>query len=367
MRPPSILRAIMPAIRNADPSARSRTGGTHWHTGIIACVLISLISRAAATPTLRAYQSALRAAGIRRDRSWTVLSASLAGAVLLILAAGAPALAQAQVDSREGIALRNEIYQLRQQVQQLQDQVARGGGSGGRSSYSAPSSSGNDMVAQLLTRVDALEEQVRQLRGRIDETQNTLQRQGADLGKRIDDLAFQVNPQAAGGVSGGNPGGAPPNQGAPPAPPRQAAAGQAPPLRAPTPTPPVHRTPELTMQEGSAALARHDYPGAEQAAREVLANRTSPRAYDAQLLLGQALEGQKQYAQAAIAFDDAYNRSRKGSHAQDALVGLASSLTAINEKRAACDTLNRLHQEFPQPRADLRQQVAATSQRAGCR
>ncbi len=41
--------------------------------------------------------------------------------------------AAAQVDSREGIALQNQIYQLRQQVQALQDQVARGGGGGGSS------------------------------------------------------------------------------------------------------------------------------------------------------------------------------------------------------------------------------------------
>ena len=37
---------------------------------------------------------------------------------------------------------------------------------------------------------------MRQLRGRIDETQNQVQRQGAELGKRIDDMAFQTqNPQ----------------------------------------------------------------------------------------------------------------------------------------------------------------------------
>ncbi len=39
---------------------------------------------------------------------------------------------------------------------------------------------------------------MRQLRGRIDETQNLVQRQGADLNKRIDDLAFQINPQGGG-------------------------------------------------------------------------------------------------------------------------------------------------------------------------
>src|SRR3954467_3234033 len=107
--------------------------------------------------------------------------------VAACLAAATPAVAQ--VDSREGIALQNQIYQLRQQLKVLEDQTARGGGSSYRQPNYAPptSSGGNELVAQLLTRVDALEEQVRQLRGRIDETQNQLQRQNSELGKRIDD------------------------------------------------------------------------------------------------------------------------------------------------------------------------------------
>jgi TolA-binding protein len=126
------------------------------------------------------------------------------------------------------------------------------------------------------------------------------------------------------------------------------------------------RTPELALQEGHAALARRDYAAAERAAREVMANRASPRAYDAQFLLGEALVGQKQYAQAAIAFDDTYNRSHKGRYAQEALLGLAGSLTAISEKKAACDTLNRLRVEFPQVRADLKDSITKTNDRAGC-
>ena len=55
--------------------------------------------------------------------------------------------------------------------------------------------------------------------------------------------------------------------------------------------------PELALQDGKAALARRDYPAPEATAREVLAsNRTSPRAYDAQFLLAQALAGQRNYA-----------------------------------------------------------------------
>jgi TolA-binding protein len=227
-------------------------------------------------------------------------------------------------------------------------------------------------VAQLLTRVDALEDQVRQLRGRIDETQNQLQQQNADLGKRIDDLAFQVNPQnGQASVQTGQPrpdAGGPPN-GPPPAYPGQGPAATqlvAPPNVRPS-APAGPRTPESRLQEGNAALTRHDYAAAEAAAREVLANRTSPRAYDARLLLAQSLYGQRQYAQAAVTFDDAYNSSRKGSHAQEALLGLATSLTAINEKKAACDTLSRLRTEFPQPKGDVAAAASATAQKAGCR
>jgi TolA-binding protein len=285
--------------------------------------------------------------------------------------------AHAQIDSREGIALQNQILQLRSEVQALRDQIANGGGGPtylNRPSYQAPAGGAGDITAQLLARVDALEEEVRQLRGRMDVTDNRVQQQGADLGKRIDDLAFQLQNPQAGGAPGGMP--PPPQPGMPPAstspPPGNLALAPPPPPGAPPPQAPpeapVRRTPELAMQEANAALARHDYQTAEQSAREVLGNfRTSPRAYDAQFLLAQALMGQRQYSQAAIAYDDAYNRAHKGAHAQDALVGLADALTAINEKRAACETITKLHTEFPAPRPDIRQAATATAQRASCR
>jgi TolA-binding protein len=269
----------------------------------------------------------------------------------LLSSAPLATMAHAQIDSREGIALQNQIYLLRQELQQLRDQAARGG-----APTRGGSVSGNDMVVQLLSRVDVLEEQVRQLRGRIDEAHNQMQRQNADLTKKIDDLAFQLSASPGAGAA------------APPARPTGAAAGT-PPVSAPPPiaTGPVPRTPERALQEGNAALARRDYVVAEQAAREVLSNRASPRAYDAQFLLAQALAGQRQFPQAAIAYDDTFNRSKRGAYAQDALLGLANSLTAINEKKAACDTLGRLQAEFPQPRADLRDAIGSARQRAGCR
>ena len=295
-------------------------------------------------------------------RTWLI-------AAPLLLLAVVPA--SAQLTSREAIALRNDMYQLQQEIQQLQQQVAQGTssptylGSGGTAS-----SGGGELVAQLLQRVDELAEQVRQLRGEVQEAQNQIQQQGADLNKKIDDLAFQVqNPGATAGqadsaTKAAPAKAAPANASPPPAP---LGTNRPPAGKPPAPTAPP-RTAEAAMKEGNTALAHRDYRTAEAAAREVLGKfRTSPRAYDAQYLLAESLQGQRQYPQAAIAYDDAYNRSRKGSHAQQALIGLAASLTAINEKKAACDTLTKLHGEFPHQSADIRDAAATLHKRAGCK
>ncbi len=284
----------------------------------------------------------------------------LAGLALAgVMLAGGPALAQ--MDSRDAIALQNQILELRQQIQQMQQ---RGGAP--TPVYRPDRSGGGDtsgLTAQLLDRVSTLEDQVRDLRGQVDQLTNQQQRQGEDLNKQIADLTFAMQNGAAGGAS--------------PAPaPRQAPATLSPPpsvlgavpstgLGGPPPGPPP-RTPELAMQEGNAALARRDYPAAEAAAREVLAKK-GPRAADAQFLLAQAEMGERNYQQAAPDFYDAYNRSRTGGRAPDALLGVANSLIALGDRQSACDALAKLRAEFPQPRPDIREAEAATRQRAACR
>ena len=288
-------------------------------------------------------------------------------ACLLFLGAaalGAPP-ASAQMDSREGIELQHQLLELKRDVQNLRDQMSRGGPSVA-AAPSRGSSDSSEITVQLLSRVEALEGQVRRLRGQVDEVANQTQRQGDDLNKKIGDLNFRVQSLEPGGGA---------------APSRAPAASAAGPAAAPAYVPPAapsappsapaaagRRTPEMALQEGSAALARRDYVAAEAAAREVLTNnRTSPRAYDAQLLLAQALSGRKEFSQAAIAYDDAYKRNRKGARAPDAMLGLANSLNAIGERRAACATLVDLHNEFPNPRPDLKEPIAAAHQRAGCK
>ena len=273
--------------------------------------------------------------------------------------------AQAQMDSREGIALQNQILELRRDLQQLRDQ---GGAAGGSAPTPVPpSSSGapSDISATLLDRVSRLEDAVREMRGKLDEADNARQRQGDDLNKRIGDLEFKLN-------GGAGPSATPPSRPGPlplgppslSPPPGTLGGGTSTPS-APPPAP-TRRTPEMALQEGNAALNRRDYATAEAASREVLATGRGPRATDAQFLLAQSMAGRRDYQGAAVAFDDAYNRNPRGSRAPDSLLGLANSLNAINEKKAACQTLDKLRAEFQGARPDLRPAVAAARQRAAC-
>lgn len=278
--------------------------------------------------------------------------------------------AHAQIESREAIRLHNEILELRHEVQTLRDQVGQGVGNGGsalgtyrQSAPPAGSAPASDVLAGLVDRIARLEDQMRSLQGRIDEAENARKTMQADLQKQIDDLNYKLGGGIAPGIAPGTPGNTPgPNMSPPPAP-----LGSNPPGPATTPPPKPRRTPELAMQEGNAALARRDYTTAQAAAKEVLAMPRSPRAIDAQFLLAQALAGKKDYAGAAVAYDDTYNRSKTGPHAQDALLGLAHSLIALNEKRAACVTLDKLHNEFHSPRRDVAEQANTARRQAGCR
>ena len=153
---------------------------------------------------------------------------------------------------------------------------------------------------------------MRELRGRIDEADNARIRMGEDLSKQIADINFRLGgtrpatrPRRAAGRRPprprrrrGGPGGA-------------AAAARR------------RRPPELALQEGNAALARRDYAAAEAAAREVLAVPRSPARRRRRLPARPGAGRQADWAQAAVAYDDAYKPRETGAHAQDSLLGLA--------------------------------------------
>jgi TolA-binding protein len=284
--------------------------------------------------------------------------ALLASVFLASLALGPSA--RAQVESREGITLQNQILQLRQELEQLR---ARGGGGYAAPALPPPSrggaaGGGSELVGQLLDRVSALEDETKRLRGRVDQLEFQNRNLQQQMEKLQGDTDYRLQQVEQGGGAARRP--QAPATPAPAAPPASAPPAGAPPAAAP-------RTPERALSDGQAALSRRDYAVAEAAAREVIGARSAPRQQDAQILLGDALLGRRDYQNAALAYDDAYRRNRKSGRAPEALLGLANAFTGFGAKREACQTLDQLNSEFPKPPGGLASQAAQARQRAGCR
>ncbi len=292
----------------------------------------------------------------------------LAACLLMPLLLPVAAMAQPLVQSQEGIALQNEIDQLQAQLQQLQANAGNNGSSvlGGGNSQPAPAPSQSSsappaggMVASLLTQVQQLQTQVQVLNGRVDTLQNQVAQQNAQTQKQIGDINFKL--------SGSATPGAPVSPGTPPAPPGTAptAPGLSPPA-APASLPAPAASPKAQLHAALLAYEHKDFANAATMAQAVAQIKTAPEAYRAQYLVAQSETASGRYQDAAIAYDDTYNMNRTGVYAPPALLGLASSLAAINQNEAACDTLASLKSQFPTPPAGMQPRIDAVAKKASC-
>ncbi len=291
----------------------------------------------------------------------------LAGACFSMVLGRLPP-AHAQDMTRADIALQDQVLELRHDLDQLRQQVAAGqhgnrdrsslGGADAEQAAPPPgtTASGN-MTASLYNQILGLQDQIRDLHGQIDDLRHAQTQMQADLGKQIADLTFRVQQLEGGAANGAAPTGA--NQAGAPA--HAGTLGSAPPRHQSPPPASTH----LSLAQGQAALARHDYPAAEQAARAALAAHTRTPAA-ARLLLARALSGQHDYQQAALAYDDLYNKDPKGAYGQDGLLGLAHSLAGLKDSQAACATLDKLHLTYPTVRPDISKAAASLGHRLAC-
>jgi TolA-binding protein len=127
------------------------------------------------------------------------------------------------------------------------------------------------------------------------------------------------------------------------------------------------RPPQRALAEGQAALSRREFQSAEAAAREVIASRDPARRQDAQILLGDALSGRRDFAGAAVAYDDAFRANRQSGRAPEAMLGIANALVGLGNAGDACAQLNQLRSQFPNLSGAVADRAAETRRRAQCR
>jgi tol-pal system protein YbgF len=282
-----------------------------------------------------------------------------------------PAPAQNAEAPRTDGALRQRVEQLEEQLTDLQVSIGtlesmRGSGAAAATMRSAPGSGGADAV-----RVDALEQQMRQMSAQIEQ------------------LAQQVRALSAGG--GGQSAGQP----APGVPPARASVAQVPssggfgatvvtpgggagsgdPIGqiiggAQQPAQPAVATDASARQvyeTGRAQLLQRDYPGAEASFDDFV--RRFPNdalAGDAQYWLGESMFVRGQFKGAAAAFLKGYRTYPRSAKAPDSLMMLAISLDRLGQRDDACAAFTELSARFPNAPGYVKNRADSERRRIGC-
>lgn len=252
---------------------------------------------------------------------------------------------------------------------------------------------GDPVAERLLVRMDALEAEMRDLRGTIEELefQNRRMRQELEaMGRDVDrlmsgggsmsgagdeaGLAGAGSSQPSGRAGGpadltGNYAVTDPND---PYAEERASATQ--PLggantRAPAGAaePPL-QDPNALYSEAEGRLLDGDFFGAQEGFETFVADFPDhPRADEAQFWLGETYFINSDYAAAADAYIASLRADAQGPKAPDALVRLASSLSNLGRDSDACQTLGRFSGQFPNASAEARARANREAVRIGCR
>lgn len=192
-----------------------------------------------------------------------------------------------------------------------------------------------DQMTQLMNRMATLEEENRELRGRLEETQHEL----STLSKQMDtlnaDIDYRLNNPESGIIHSEN------NAMLSPLPPSSLSSENV----ASQPSGDV----EQDYEKARTFLEQGDYEAAERSFAAFVASHPKDKlAGSAQYWLGVTYFVRGNYEKAVTAFAKGYKNYPQSPKAADNLLKLAKSLSALDRKADACTTLDQLISEHPQ-------------------
>lgn len=235
--------------------------------------------------------------------------------------------------------------------------------------------------ANYETRLSGLEDSMRDLNGRLEQTEfavrrleQNLQRLQIDLDSRLGRLegaaqnqAVQPMPQPqAGGEIPVNPEG---TLGALNMQNGRITGGvvnpQAPPL--PQTPPDYGLTPQEQYDAAFALLRQADYDKAEKAFKTFIDKNPKDKLIEnAKYWYGETLYVRGELNEAAIAFADAWQQNPQGQKAPDSLLKLAMSLAATGKAQDACTSLNELKVKYPNASPTIRSRASEEASKIKC-
>lgn len=297
--------------------------------------------------------------------------------------------ASAQVDNR---VLFERMDRLERDIQVLNQNVARGSSTGStviRSPAVEAPALPPAMAARLDVRVDMLEEQIRQLTGKVEEANframqalKDIERMQADIDLRFKDLQDGTGTGSAGEA----PSGAPAALTAPgPAPAKIGANSAEAPGGAPGPQilgtmpekdmkkalaekPPAPRDAQSLYDDAYASAQRGDYVNAAVGFKAFLDGHPDHQlAGNASYWLGDIAYVKKDFSTAAGSFLEAYKKYPKHTKAPDMIFKAGAAFGQLGKKKEACMALGILFKEHPNMPDRVKRAATAERQRNECK
>lgn len=329
--------------------------------------------------------------------------------VLIVALFLAFAAVQVQAQNYDDRGLYDRIDRLEREIQTLQSQLARGGASS--LVVTSPSAQGGavakngQMPAGIADRLDDLEDQLRQLTGKVEEanhqagvTATKLERFQADVELRFKELSEQIHPPQSAAAPQEEP--AVPETPAPPSPggkkqpvppnnsaenpglapgpqvlgtisdkdmkksaaaaPKEAAAKEAAAKEAP-------KDPKAAYDAAYALYQGNDFAGSAEAFKAFLAKYPEHQlAPSATYWVGESAFAQKDYKTALVSFADGYKKFPNSTKAPDLLFKMGLSFEQVGMTKEACSSIRRLfdvHKDMPDR---LRKAATAEKTKLGC-
>lgn len=301
------------------------------------------------------------------------------------------AFASGQAAAQDTTDLRNEMHRLRDDVADLQRQLAVRGRAGS-SSVSSPAPVGNETASsQLKVQLDQMDQEVRGMTGQMEQLTYQVNQVSTRLEKLIEDIEFRLTALERGGASparGTAPltrpqGSLAPASGSGQAQDIDAGVSELPPPPAAlattlegsrTPPPPpglAAASPQGSAEEQYAAafglLRSGDYASAAAGMEQFIKNNPNHElAGNAVYWLGETYYVRKDYARAATYFLDGFQKYPQSRKGPDNLLKLGMTLAALEHKAEACQALGQIAKKYPKAPEKITQRASSEHSRLSC-
>lgn len=267
-------------------------------------------------------------------------------------------------NSRQVIALQNQVAQLKSQISQLQAQNTNFNDDSDNyrkkrhkdKDEDDSLSTNNSLLPDLVSRINNLEDQQRVMRGEIDDLSNQLKTQNDLINKKIDDMNFAAG---RGGASNGSSDDVVTDSKSEVSK-KLSISDDSGTIKS------VKPETGSTLRDGQQALLNGNFQIAESIAQKILSTPEGAKSPSARYLLAQAQAGQGNFKASSVNYYAVYKNFPKSPKAPSALLGVGYLMLKNGKVQEACQAVSLLHSKYPNVSTQVKSSALNLSRKAKC-